>query len=262
MPVRYICSILIVLTFCKNPITTPVNRVDPTHNESIAKVSVDTLVNGEWVEDVRIVNQYLRFRKNGEFRHKISFEGCGGSNGRFRIEEQTIFFSDIQEIEGCTPWFSEKTTCQIVNTPNDIYFKEVLRCQANGAKQWPLDFQLLNKKKPQKIGTTILLSGQSSLILDQKIVKISENAVFRQEPSVNASRANYRESIDCDKGITDQKSYLPKGQKIKLLARTRDKATVQKWQNYWYYVCPITCDVYMGEGCFFSGWVYGEFISK
>jgi len=263
MKPTFTCLLFIFLvTYCTRPTSHSATPINPDQGELIGNISVEILAEGDWVEDVRILNQYLKFDRNGRFQHKISFEGCGASNGRFHLSGKQLTFSEIQEVEGCTPWFTEKTTCNIVNTPNNLDFIEILKCQANGAKEWQDDFQFANRKKPQRPEALITLDGAISRVSKPKAAQIIENAVFRKQPKTDAARAVFRESIDCPEGNDQEQSYLPKGQKISILAKTKERSSVGKWNNYWYYVCPITCEVYMGQGCYFKGWVYGEFVRE
>ncbi len=56
--------------------------------------------------------------------------------------------------------------------------------------------------------------------------------------------------------MNGQKIYsLKKGFEIRLLARSVDKASVEEWNNYWYYV-----EINNFPVSIIYAWVYGEFI--
>ncbi|MBE7440424.1 MAG: hypothetical protein HS115_18385 [Spirochaetales bacterium] len=78
---------------------------------------------------------------------------------------------------------------------------------------------------------------------------------FRSAPDSLASE------YKCTYGDINPQEYdhIPVGKEVKVLARTVEKAPVQGWLNYWYYVIPED-DWYAG-GCEpRRGWVYGEFL--
>ena len=77
----------------------------------------------------------------------------------------------------------------------------------------------------------------------------------------------FRESPDkagklivCKNPDPESKSYsaLPKGMHLIVLARTKEKASVGKWENFWYYVDP-NIDWYSSCSSM-TGWVFGEFV--
>lgn len=82
----------------------------------------------------------------------------------------------------------------------------------------------------------------------------------RETPGVSGKE----KSFSCDYSDGENVSYksLDKGKILKIFARTKDKDTVGKWNNYWYYVRfdiadNSNNDCYGDEGV---GWVFGEFV--
>ena len=71
-------------------------------------------------------------------------------------------------------------------------------------------------------------------------------------------------------GEIDYGYFLPKGYKIRLIARTTQKYRIGKWNNYWYYV-QVTVGEYglinlekkntAKSTRVINAWIYGEFIS-
>ncbi len=79
-------------------------------------------------------------------------------------------------------------------------------------------------------------------------------AKFRSRPDKSAPTIAYDpgNGIEGSKPKTD---VIPAGARITLIARTPEKHSVEKWENYWYLV-----EVYGLEN--YRGWVFGELIKK
>jgi hypothetical protein len=72
---------------------------------------------------------------------------------------------------------------------------------------------------------------------------------MREKPSVDAKPLTYSAALFTDESET--RPYVPEKTHVKVLARTRDKAKVESWENYWYLI---------NAGVSTEVWMFGEFV--
>lgn len=107
-------------------------------------------------------------------------------------------------------------------------------------------------------GSAVDIQGEPAIIMGKKSATLTTKVVFRKKPSKKAK------PLRC----ADGSSPLALGIPFTVYARTQEKAKVDKWENYWYYVhndyspesysdpkthTPIGCEAP-------AGWVFGEFV--
>jgi len=80
----------------------------------------------------------------------------------------------------------------------------------------------------------------------------------REAPGVS-----YKEKVFlCEYSYGDETvKALDKGKTLKIFARTKEKDTVGKMNNYWYYV-KFNAATKTYDECPHEGWVFGEFVKK
>lgn len=259
LPMRFSFFLVAISLISCSP---PANQ--PSPQKTNTEVTNHRLTNTKWTEGRNSPNHILKFELNGTFKHHISYEGCVDSSGKYYIKNNQITFSNVKIGDAdCGSWFSKQTICQVVETPNSIDFGEYLKCKnKTGENYAPLDFEYPNTERPRIRGDHVTIDQMPAKTLGYQKALIAENVVFRKAPSINAPRLSYRKSIDCSSGSDEEKTYIPKGHKINLLAQSIEPFKVQKWNDHWYYVCPLTCIEYMEEGCLYRGWIYGAFIKN
>ncbi len=84
-----------------------------------------------------------------------------------------------------------------------------------------------------------------------KTAVVTKNAKIRVKPDVNAQFINFGVDLG-EEGL----AYCPAGKELNILARTKEKVKIEKWNNYWYYAELTSA----GEFGARYGWIYGEFL--
>jgi hypothetical protein len=82
---------------------------------------------------------------------------------------------------------------------------------------------------------------------------VKENVKFRTGPSITNNTIELNTYIT--EPINFQLTYLPVGEKVYLLAETKENHKIEDWEAPW---CYVRYSVYHG---YITGWVYGEFIT-
>lgn len=80
---------------------------------------------------------------------------------------------------------------------------------------------------------------------------VTKNAKIRSGPDTSSAFINFGVDLG-EEGLP----YCPSGKELRVLARTKEKVRVEKWENYWYYVELVSA----GEFGARYGWIYGEFL--
>lgn len=100
-------------------------------------------------------------------------------------------------------------------------------------------------------GQNRVLDGINVVTSGCKKAIVTKNAKIRSKPDVKSDIIRFGADLG-EEGL----AYCPAGKELRVLARTKDKVTVEKWNNYWYYVELVSA----GEFGARYGWVYGEFL--
>lgn len=158
----------------------------------------------------------------------------------------------------------KKGVCKIEKVTDNIYFQEILKCTGpieeiqkdkglQGGSMAEEDLKLYRTLLPE--GTARKIQGRDTLSI-LKFGSVNDTAYLRSAPDVSAK------PLKC---VIDYLNYsepyegqvIAKGIKVFVIARTKTKVKVQKWENYWYY---MEANQYGGKGCG-PGWIFGEFIT-
>ncbi|HPS56789.1 MAG TPA: hypothetical protein PK514_01670 [Spirochaetota bacterium] len=104
-----------------------------------------------------------------------------------------------------------------------------------------------------KEGESISIQGIDAVTMGVKEAVVTTILKMRETPDPNGKeiQITYVDSDDIAPAIVVK--ALPKGQRLLVLARTKEKSNVGKWNNYWYYV---EFELYETR----RAWVYGEFV--
>ncbi len=113
------------------------------------------------------------------------------------------------------------------------------------------DVIIVCKDSVVKEGLPVTKDGVEVVTTGGKTGLVTKNAKIRSMPDVK-SEFIY---IGVDLGY-EGLAYCPAGKELKILARTKNKLQVEKWNNYWYYAELTSA----GEFGARYGWIYGEFV--
>jgi len=126
-----------------------------------------------------------------------------------------------------------------------LIFKEGKSMYLNGeVKIW--DY---NSLIPE--GTGFKINGKDVIAMGAKEAETSIVVKVRESPSVKGKEIHYTYE---DAMATVTVKSLEKGKPLIVLARTKEKEKVSKWENYWYYVEFETNIDYK------RGWIFGELV--
>lgn len=141
-----------------------------------------------------------------------------------------------------------KSSCEWTEDKTRLDFLELLTCGTTF---------LFKESSKVREGTEIESKHGILIALGQKNGKISDDAKFRNTPSIKSKTNKCKIEIAMDSFGMD--GVIPKNSSVKLLARTKDKMKVKNWENYWYFIETFSSvgDKNCKEN---TGWVFGEFV--
>ena len=131
-----------------------------------------------------------------------------------------------------------------------LYFKKIM------LKEFYLhvnELLLWDTSSVVKEGEPVSIKGIEAVTMGVKEAVVTNPLKMREMPDPNGKEINitYTDSDSEDPPIVVK--ALPIGRQLLALARTKDKRSVGKWNNYWYYV---EFELYETR----RAWVYGEFL--
>ena len=104
------------------------------------------------------------------------------------------------------------------------------------------------KSSPGKEGTAVTIGKLPAVLMGMKQGKANTAVKFRERPDVKAKE------IHLDQSPMEPLRAIPANTELSVLARTANRAKVQRWENYWYYVeIP-------GRYGYTRGWMFAEFV--
>jgi hypothetical protein len=144
--------------------------------------------------------------------------------------------------------------CKVEESNSSLYYSKFLIC---GSK---INKNLLGFEKNEKISLTIekyalkdgterVINGVKVVIIKNKIGITSTNVKIRKMPSVKSESVEYVTDLYFNNPQTY--SYVPEKSTVTIIARTKDKFNIEKWENYWYLINVGICS---------EVWMYGEFL--
>lgn len=218
------------------------------HSEAQPALTADYLAGSVWgpEEGPETFGQHLEFKKDGSYLDR--WVGPGGCfyTGTFTVTGGAAVLTNTGRQE-CSDKKAYVNRCVLQQAPESPSYSVKLVCGKNNV--------YYRHNNPVREGSAVNIRGVSSVATGLKNAESTTDLMFRESPVTNA-RA-FTATMYCEGPERTVKS-LPKGSGFTVLARTRDKARVSAWQNYWYYI-------HVGGGECFNpernrGWVYGEFI--
>lgn len=209
------------------------------------KITTEYLTSTAWGQEGAL-GLSLNFNKagkydgmNAQFQYadpvKGSYEIINNKLNLYKGETKTIFIKD-----GIL-----KTDQTSIKYQNFLIFPD-------GTKLW-------DKNLKVKTNSIRIIDGSESIVMGIIDGETTTNVKIRVKPDEKAEAMKYIDLIDStDSPVGKAEKDLPsvpKGKKISILARTKDKVKVQNWNNYWYYV-----EISEGWGTIKNGWMFAEFV--
>ncbi|GAB4433724.1 MAG: hypothetical protein OHK0011_16800 [Turneriella sp.] len=222
-------------------------KPDTTTQGSAAKLTTQLLTGTKWV--IMGEGGYEVQFTDKELKIVFNFQGytCGIAGYTINGDELVLNKGKAcpPEKDGYTMGEFEISAqkCRITN--EGLYFRTAIDCPS-----LPMMGAGGTEKKS---GETARLEDQTVIIVNQEGVTTAA-ARIRTQPAVTAAPLKYKIGNNSLEDPTGESDTLPKGRKVQVVARTKEKVQVQQWNNYWYYVS-------FREWTEYSGWVYGEFIN-
>ncbi len=144
--------------------------------------------------------------------------------------------------------------CTLLRTEESLQYAELLSCQpvAGGNK---VDFY--DTGALVKTGAERMVDG-IAVIYSPAFKKPTTTLIVRKAPSKSSEALSWNSQKK--DGTVEERKNLRKGEKVTVLARTREKLQVDKWNNYWYYVEIDAVDAMGNVPLSERGWVFGEFL--
>jgi len=146
---------------------------------------------------------------------------------------------------------SESNQCHIIVDANEPIYKDQLKC--GHANYWSV--------ASTKPNTNVNIAGEDVIYLGEIQGVVTDAVKTRIAPDTTS------ETAKCASDETPEPiSALPKNTKLIVIARSQNKAKIQSWSNYWYYVKShgefgYSCSFASGKNLPYGGyWVYGQFI--
>lgn len=173
---------------------------------------------------------YISFTSTGTNNYEIiGWPGGVEATGTYKIKGKKVV------LEG-------GKTCVLNQKSRSLVVTDELKCGST-------IYYNVRTRRPE--GDEVTIRGQKSVLMGAKDGKLTTAAVYRVKPSIKAA------SIVCDhEGAVGSRSPLVNG--FTVIARTKDKVKVNKWENYWYYVSVPDDE---SRSCRAStGWVFAEFV--
>ncbi|WP_125169483.1 hypothetical protein [Leptospira hartskeerlii] len=205
-------------------------------------------------------------------------------NSRIRLEidddRATIKFYQIQQLNTCYESISKKSavltfsenkalkslnsgecpqnsffdTCEISSSDFLYLGERKLICSIrNNQKQ----IILYSTNRNRLVGKSAVIGHVDGILVGGRNAVVKEAVKFREEPSILSKNITIIRKLEscCSKSEDEKFTSLQKDWNIVVIARTKEREKIEKWENYWYFVA-----VYESEFSQVYGWVFGQFI--
>ncbi|HOP64030.1 MAG TPA: hypothetical protein PK358_15695 [Spirochaetota bacterium] len=232
----------------------------PSENEAdnIWTITPESLIDGYWDSDIDTRGLEIEFKQNGKFESELVWPGEQAiaypsgtytiKNGRLTLSiENGLMCEGITgvKLEGGTPGYDPVSP----KYRRYISFKgkqlEKLYFETKELKIWDCNSGI-------EEGENLKINGLEAVAMGIKEGSTTTVLKMRNAPSEKAEQVHYSYTDEDDQKYTVK--ALPLNTSLTVLARTKKKDKVGKWNNYWYYVEFETYFDYM------RAWVYGEFV--
>jgi hypothetical protein len=245
----FIIPLVIILSFCI--IRPGINK------EAGPSLTPEYLASGTWGPENR-VGIKVKFTKDKKFEANIDYgQSYSTGKGTYVIKggKITLTIDKIpadKQLEGMELRDGQLSDGILIYDEKSPKYKECLVFKEGESLYRKGEVKIWNYNSLIKKGTAFTIQGKEVTGMGAKEGSTTVIVKVREEPSVNAKEIHYTYEDAMEPPVTVKS--LEKGKGLIVLARTKDKDKVGKWNNYWYYVEFETYIDYM------RGWVYGEFV--
>lgn len=202
----------------------------------------------------------VKFTKDKKFEMHIEY-GQSYSEGKgtyvIRDGKITLTIDKIpadQQVDGMMLKEGELRDGVLIYDEKSPKYKWCLSFKKDAGKSLYLDgeIKIWNHDSLIKEGTAFSMEGKEIIAMGAKDGATTAVVKIRETPSATGKEIHYTYEDAMEPPVTVK--ALEKGKHLIVLARTKDKDKVGKYNNYWYYVEFETYIDYR------RGWVYGEFV--
>ena len=227
--------------------------------DTIWTITQESLISGFWGTDIDDRGMDIKFTRDGKFESTISW-GYGQSgtdvsgiytikNGRVTLLFKNSSINDSisgVELEDGTPGYD----------PGSLKYRRYISFKGKELQELEFgtkELKIWDYNSKVEEGESLTINGFEAVAMGLKMGLTTSVLKMRKAPSAKAEQLQYTyEEAGDDQPHTVK--ALPLGTPLKVIARTKNKERVGKWNNYWYYVEFETYYDYM------RAWVYGEFV--
>ena len=250
MKIYNIKSLLIILLSVSFVIFTPQNN----SADDAQTLTVDHLFSGTWGPE-NLIGMKIKFTREGKFESEINFGQAGTeASGSYAITKGKLNLSiEKSEPERSIAGIILKNGT-LINDPSSPKYRQYISFKGKELEQLYIkdELKIWNYNTLVKEGELLKITGRDAIAMGAIEGATTAVLKMRELPASNAKEVHYTYD-DIDQTYTVK--ALPKDTKLVILARTKDRDKVGKYNNYWYYVEFERYFDYM------RAWVYGEFVN-
>ncbi len=202
----------------------------------------------------------LRLDANYTYMAKYESEGMYWYNsGSFKLEKGLIKlspeicrqFPDAEEGIDCSNTLGE-AKIDLIEDSYSLYYSEYIFIESRNNKQLLMEgkendsFRMPVPGKEVPEGETRMIGKCQVITMGMKKGITTSAVKIRKTPEMEGEELVYYSEI-----FAPEQKSVPNKTSVTIIARTLEKQTVQKWENYWYYV---------HVGAHDGVWMFGEFV--
>jgi hypothetical protein len=204
----------------------------------------------------------IEFNKNGTYEANYESEGLYWHNkGDYSVKNNKILLApavckSYKNDERGVPCETTlgRAECAIIEDLKSLYYTRYLECTSLDNKN-VLGFNSpgILFPLPQfriKSGEERVFKGTRVIVLPDSNGVTTSNVKIRKSPSISSESVQYMEKMAYDP-TSKTLDFVPRDTRITIIARTKDKYSVDKWSNYWFLV---------SVGMQTEVWMFGEFV--
>ena len=217
-------------------------------------LSKDCLVSRSWGPENR-VGMKIKFTPDGHFESVYDYgQSYSDGSGSYTIKDDKLSLKiESSKIDSTTAGLTLNNGTLNYDAASPKYRRYIL-FKAGEVKGLYLneDLKIWDYNSITKEGEPLTINGIEASAFGAKEAVTTAIVKVRETPGVSGKEIHYSYE-DMDGTVVNIKA-LPKDASLIVLARTKEKDKVGKFNNYWYYVEFERYIDYM------RGWVYGEFV--
>ncbi|HOP31463.1 MAG TPA: hypothetical protein PK293_13620 [Spirochaetota bacterium] len=216
-------------------------------------LTTDYLTSGNWGPE-NILGMKIKFTRDGRFESEINYgQSYNDTAGTYSIKngKLTLVIENSAMDSSLAGFILKNGT--LINDPSSPKYRQYISYKGKELEQLYIkgELKIWNYNTLVKEGEPLKINGREAIAMGAKEGLTTAVLKMREAPSSTAKEIHYT-YVDVDQTFTVK--ALPKDRSLIILARTKDKDKVGKYNNYWYYVEFERYFDYM------RAWVYGEFV--